>query len=190
MTKTWFGESRYLRRAAQLAVIAAALSILGGCYTPTPLSDAAYHQIPDRQKQENELYNDVRASLLAQIEQDEWDRLVQYDAHEGGPGNNGGNQGSQSSGGSSPSVSDIRLKRDIVEVGQLANGLHLYHFRYNWADQEYVGVMAQEVEKVMPGAVSRGADGYLRVDYGQLGLRLETWDEWLRSHPRQASRAD
>jgi Chaperone of endosialidase len=106
--------------------------------------------------------------------------------HDRGDNNGGQQQGGQSS----SSSSDIRLKRDIVEVGRLANGLHLYHFRYNWADREYVGVMAQEVEKVAPEAVSRGADGYLRVDYGQLGLRLETWDEWLREHARRASRAN
>ena len=50
--------------------------------------------------------------------------------------------------------------------------------------------MAQEVVKVVPGAVSRGADGYLRVDYGQLGIRMESWDEWLREHPATASRAN
>jgi len=32
---------------------------------------------------------------------------------------------------------------------------------------------------VMPQAVQRGADGYLRVDYGHLGLRLQTWDQWV-----------
>jgi hypothetical protein len=106
--------------------------------------------------------------------------------HEGGPGNDkSGSQGS-----SSQSSSDIRLKRDLVEVGRLANGIHLYHFRYIWSDREYVGVVAQEAAKVVPGAVSRGADGYLRVDYAKLGLRLETWDEWLREHSGQASRAN
>ena len=92
----------------------------------------------------------------------------------------------QGSGQSSQSSSDIRLKRDIVEIGRLESGLHLYRFRYKWGDQQYVGVMAQEVGRIVPGAVSRGADGYLRVDYGKLGLRLETWDEWLRSHKMQA----
>jgi hypothetical protein len=31
---------------------------------------------------------------------------------------------------------------------------------------------------VKPDSVLRGADGYLRVDYGRLGLRLQTWDQW------------
>ncbi len=76
--------------------------------------------------------------------------------------------------------SDIRLKRDIVELGRLPNGLHLYRYRYLGDDVEYVGVMAQEVEKIDRAAVGRDANGYLSVDYGRLGLRLMTWEEWAR----------
>jgi hypothetical protein len=42
--------------------------------------------------------------------------------------------------------------------------------------------MAQEVAAVKPEAVRRGADGYLRVDYARLGLRLQTWDQWAAAH--------
>ena len=77
--------------------------------------------------------------------------------------------------------SDIRLKRDIVQVSRLDSGLGLYRYRYKWSDQVYVGVMAQEVALVRPDAVIRGTDGYLRVDYSRLGLRLMTWDEWAAS---------
>ncbi len=77
------------------------------------------------------------------------------------------------------SFSDIRLKRDIIELARLDNGIGLYRYRYNWSDQHYVGVMAQEVADIIPDAVVRGPDGYLRVDYGRLGLHLMTWDEWL-----------
>jgi hypothetical protein len=76
-------------------------------------------------------------------------------------------------------ASDVRLKHDITRVGELASGLGLYRYRYLWSDTAYVGVMAQEVEAVMPEAVRRGTDGYLRVDYSRLGLRLQTWDEWV-----------
>jgi hypothetical protein len=79
--------------------------------------------------------------------------------------------------------SDIRLKRDIVELQQLGNGLRLYRFRYLWSRRLYVGVMAQEVEAIRPDAVARGEDGYLRVDYSRLGLRLQTWDEWRAAGP-------
>jgi hypothetical protein len=39
--------------------------------------------------------------------------------------------------------------------------------------------MAHEVAAVKPHAVLRGEDGYLRVDYRRLGLRLKTWDQWI-----------
>src|SRR5262249_31926183 len=77
-----------------------------------------------------------------------------------------------------PTVSDIRLKRDIVKLSRLSNGIHLYRYRYLWSDTQYVGVMAQEVSTTVPAAVMRGADGYLRVDYDRLGLELLTWKEW------------
>jgi Chaperone of endosialidase len=78
--------------------------------------------------------------------------------------------------------SDIRLKRDIAQVGKLDSGINLYRYRYLWSDTTYVGVMAQEVAEVVPEAVLRGADGYLRVDYARLGMRLQTWDQWAAAH--------
>jgi hypothetical protein len=44
--------------------------------------------------------------------------------------------------------------------------------------------MAQEVLKVLPGAVSRGRDGYLRVDYDKLGLRFQTYAQWIAAGAR------
>jgi hypothetical protein len=81
--------------------------------------------------------------------------------------------------------SDIRLKRDIVQVARLDNGIGLYRYRYIWSDDVYVGVMAQEVAEVIPDAVLRGADGYLRVNYARLGLHLMTWDEWIQQAARR-----
>jgi hypothetical protein len=78
-------------------------------------------------------------------------------------------------------VSDIRLKRDISQVARLNNGVGLYRYRYRGSDQAYVGVMAQEVAEVVPDAVVRGPDGYLRVNYDRLGLSLVTWEEWVAS---------
>ena len=76
-------------------------------------------------------------------------------------------------------LSDSRLKRDIVQLGHLDNGLGLYRFRYLWSDQLYVGVMAQEAAASVPEAVVRGPDGFLRVNYARLGVEFQTWDEWL-----------
>ncbi|MEM7426789.1 MAG: FecR domain-containing protein [Pseudomonadota bacterium] len=74
--------------------------------------------------------------------------------------------------------SDIRLKRDVVRLEKLGNGLSLYRFRYLWSDQTYIGVMAQDVLKLYPEAVSRGPGGYYRVDYRMLGLEMMTLAEW------------
>ncbi|HTZ01090.1 MAG TPA: outer membrane beta-barrel protein [Xanthobacteraceae bacterium] len=80
---------------------------------------------------------------------------------------------------SPPPVSDVRLKRDVVLLARLDNGLGLYRYRYIWSDTVYVGVMAQEVALLRPDAVVRNAlDGYLRVDYGRLGFTLMTWPQW------------
>ena len=77
--------------------------------------------------------------------------------------------------------SDIRLKHDIVLLGYLNDGLGLYRFSYNGSDKPYVGVMAQEVMQIVPAAVTRDRDGYLRVNYEKLGLKFQSYDRWLRS---------
>jgi hypothetical protein len=86
-------------------------------------------------------------------------------------------------------ASDARVKRDITPIAERQNGLQLYRYRYAWSDNDtmYVGVLAQEVRGVAPYAVLRGADGYLRVDYARLGLRMQTWDDWIALHSKQAN---
>ena len=44
--------------------------------------------------------------------------------------------------------------------------------------------MAQEVQSVMPEAVVRGRDGYLRVFYDRLGLTFQTYEQWIASGAR------
>jgi endosialidase-like protein len=73
-------------------------------------------------------------------------------------------------------VSDIRLKADIRRVGTTALNLPLYTFRYIGKDGQYEGVMAQDVLKVMPKAVSVGEDGYYRVNYDMLGIKMRRLD--------------
>jgi hypothetical protein len=67
--------------------------------------------------------------------------------------------------------SDERLKRDIVPVGE-ENGFHIYRFRYVWSDEEYIGVMAQEVQRIRPDAVVVDSEGLLRVNYHKIGVAL------------------
>ncbi len=42
------------------------------------------------------------------------------------------------SGSTIPVMSDIRVKRDILPVGRLDNGIGLYRFRYISSDEVYV----------------------------------------------------
>ena len=77
--------------------------------------------------------------------------------------------------------SDIALKHDITLLGRLNNGLGFYRFSYNGSNQAYVGVMAQEAQTIMPEAVVRGRDGYLEVFYDKLGLKFQTYEQWIAS---------
>jgi hypothetical protein len=49
--------------------------------------------------------------------------------------------------------SDMRVKRNIRQVGALENGLPVYAFQYVWGGPTIIGLMAQDVEQVNPGAV-------------------------------------
>jgi hypothetical protein len=95
-----------------------------------------------------------------------------------GGGFRGGHGGGRRGGGRR---SDVALKHDIVLLGRLDNGLGFYRFAYIGSNQDYVGVLAQEVQTVMPEAVVRGRDGYLRVYYDKLGLRFQTYRQWIAS---------
>ena len=102
----------------------------------------------------------------------------------GGGGARAAGGGGRGGGGGGGRRSDINLKHDIVLLGVLDNGLGFYRFAYDGSDKAYVGVMAQEVQSAMPGAVVRGRDGYLRVFYEKLGLKFESYDRWVASGAR------
>ena len=78
--------------------------------------------------------------------------------------------------------SDRRLKENLERVGThpLGPGLYLFDYKPEFRDAHgrgrQFGVMADEVEAVMPAAVSRHADGYLVVDYGALGIERDRVD--------------
>jgi hypothetical protein len=93
----------------------------------------------------------------------------------------GGRGGGRGFGGGRGRRSDIRLKHDVFLLGRLDNGLGFYRFAYNGSDHLYVGVMAQEVQTVAPEAVTRDRDGYWRVLYDKLGLKFQTYDQWIAS---------
>ena len=73
-----------------------------------------------------------------------------------------------------PTGSDAAIKENICKIGVLDNGLNLYKFEYQapykdtWGHGEYIGVMAQEVEQIIPEAVSVHPDGYKMVNYSMI----------------------
>jgi Chaperone of endosialidase len=82
-----------------------------------------------------------------------------------------------------PLVSDRRLKRDITLVATLASGMKIYSFRYLWSDEMHVGVMAQDLlaNPAWRRAVVTQASGFYAVNYGALGLRMTSIDDWRRN---------
>jgi hypothetical protein len=74
------------------------------------------------------------------------------------------------------SASDRRLKQEVVWVDSHPLGFGLYLFDYKpqyraqWGHGRQFGVMADEVEKVVPQAVALHEDGYQVVDYALLGI--------------------
>lgn len=64
-------------------------------------------------------------------------------------------------------LSDSRLKTDIKKIGVTDGGLNVYTFRYKSGGPVQMGVMAQEVEQVIPDAVHE-VDGFKMVDYSKL----------------------
>jgi hypothetical protein len=70
--------------------------------------------------------------------------------------------------------SDRRMKENIVQIGKLESGLPIYRFEYKPEFKEiagkgmFVGVMADEAEKLIPEAVGVHANGYKMVDYSKV----------------------
>lgn len=64
-------------------------------------------------------------------------------------------------------ASDRRLKSDIMRIGTMPSGLNIYS--YTIFGKPEIGVMADEVRKMFPNAVTTGPDGYDLVDYSQIG---------------------
>ena len=65
--------------------------------------------------------------------------------------------------------SDRRLKKNIKRIGTHVLGIGLYTWDYLWG-QPFSGVMADEVEQVMPEAVVMHPSGFKMVNYSMLGL--------------------
>ena len=68
-------------------------------------------------------------------------------------------------------ASDRRLKMDIRQIGQEADGLGVYEYRYVTDDPDAplrTGVMADEVATIRPWALGPDRNGFATVNYGVL----------------------
>jgi len=68
--------------------------------------------------------------------------------------------------------SDLRLKENVIRIGTTRHGLPFYTFNYLGKPERYAGVIAQDVLSVVPEAVSIADDGFYRVDYQRLQIRM------------------
>ena len=66
-------------------------------------------------------------------------------------------------------TSDERLKENIHHIGTY-NGINWYEFNYLWIPKKWIGVIAQELERIMPEAVGK-INGYRYVNYDMV-LRI------------------
>lgn len=88
-----------------------------------------------------------------------------------------------------PPPSDLRLKRSVSYIGNIHN-FRLYKYQYIWSDTFYVGVMAQDLLESHPEALTIDRYGYYHVDYLRLGIKLQTYEEWLENQKNGAEVAE
>jgi hypothetical protein len=77
-------------------------------------------------------------------------------------------------------LSDIRLKKNVTPSSEIG-GIKFYTWDWNEAGKKLAdpaqptfGVIADELQQTHPHLVSRGGDGYLRVNYAGLAHELES----------------
>ena len=68
-------------------------------------------------------------------------------------------------------TSDFRVKENIKEVGISEEGIPIVEFNYIGKPKRWRGVIAQDVEKIMPNAVTTH-QGVKYVDYSQLTVKM------------------
>jgi len=87
----------------------------------------------------------------------------------------GAGKGAGTTAGTMAMFSDKRLKKDLIPIANISDGITLY--RWTWTDEAKllvgdapnIGVIAQEVQKVMPEAISMDdRTGYLQVNYSMV----------------------
>jgi len=82
-----------------------------------------------------------------------------------------GNMALQLGGSALMMMCDGRMKKEVKHIGHaITKGkkVGVYSFKYKGRNKQHHGVIAQEVQKVNPEAVTKGKNGLLYVNYGKL----------------------
>jgi hypothetical protein len=80
---------------------------------------------------------------------------------------------------------EIKNETSTASLNQFIQTYDLKLYRWKYVDdpsgQMYVGVMAQDLLEIpeLKHAVIVGDDGFYRVNYQALGLKMLTYEEWL-----------
>ena len=111
-----------------------------------------------------------------------------FTAVNGGIGCNGNMDvnGSLYATGDITAYSDARLKRNVSTVEDALELVdNMRGVWYTMGDKDRVGVIAQEIEQVLPQVVVTGDDGYKSVAYGNIvGVLIEAIKELKREVDR------
>ena len=70
-------------------------------------------------------------------------------------------------------ASDVKLKENIIKVGNSPSGINVYEWNYIGKSQRYRGVLAQELLESHPEAVAMCPNGFLGVYYGKIDVKME-----------------
>jgi hypothetical protein len=88
----------------------------------------------------------------------------------------GANSGVNNGDATKMMISDPALKERVVRVGDHPAGFGLYLFDFKkefcdtWGHGRQFGVMADEVQRIVPEAIAWHEDGYMVVNYASLGI--------------------
>jgi hypothetical protein len=94
-------------------------------------------------------------------------------------------------------ASDARLKKDIIALSNtMASLQQLNGYTYHWKEQDrdqdqQIGLLAQEVQKVYPQLVKQTSEGYLSINYnGMIPVLLEALKEQCEILKEQQKQID
>lgn len=131
------------------------MAIRGGTPIQTPQFSPAYNAAANPADLSGNVWNSFNA------QQDAYNQKV--------ASNNATTNGLYQLGGTLGSaaifMSDRRLKEDIERIGQTPARIPVYSFKYKGNSEPQTGVMAQDIENIIPQAVITNADGFKMVNY-------------------------